>query len=444
MRKRRGRTGGVSLGTAVSLVLTVLVLGGCIYLLPKLVGHIELRVDAQRIGVALDDALRGVQGSPEAVGNPEAISSLAPGTTPATAPPMAVSTYAPTQAQPELRTLTLTATGSISVDAQVQKACTGADGYAFGPLFENLAGGFQSDINLATLENLVILNEKLTDINMPVDALTAIGGSGVNTLCTGFYAALNYGLSGLNETLDAIAKSGLTAYGVYASAESREHVVTLATGETTVALLSFQSDLSAAGKKRTTTEEQDFVIAPLTLPTIAADITKARAAGAQIVIVSLCWGKEGASAPSDIQKQMAQSIAAAGADVILGTHSGALQPIEILTAKRADGSTHQTLCAYSLGNLLESDRSERESISGILLHVQMEYDLAADALSFRSLTYTPTYVWRGRIDGRNTYRVLRSNAEPPDYVDGEQRKVMERCLKLVRDVLEGSPVTEAP
>ena len=147
--------------------------------------------------------------------------------------------------------------------------------------------------------------------------------------------------------------------------------------------------------------------------------------------------------PSKTQKQLAQSIADAGADLILGTHSGTLQTVEILTANRADGSVHQTLCAYSLGNLLESDRAEREAISGALLHVEMSYNLAQDELSFGTLTYTPTYVWRGRVNGIMSYRVLRSNAEPPAYVDAEQRKVMERCLKLVRDALKGSPLTEA-
>ena len=130
--------------------------------------------------------------------------------------------------------------------------------------------------------------------------------------------------------------------------------------------------------------------------------------------------------------------------MILGTHSGVVQPLRLLTAKRADGTTHQTLCAYSLGNLLESDRAQREAISGILLHIGLEYDLSADQLTFASLSYTPTYVWRGKTDGKTGYRVLRSNAEVPAFVDSEQQKVMERCLKLVRDALADSPVVEAP
>ena len=436
MRRRRRRSGGITFGTVLALAFTLLVLGGLAYLLPKLAGDIDLRVDPQRLGVAVDAALRGVP-------NASVLPAAQPEATPATAPPLDVSTVAPAATPATVRAFSFTAGGSIAVDTQIQKTCTGADGYTFGPVFEALAPSLTGNLNLATLENLVVPNEKLTDVNMPADALAALRASGFDTLCTGFYGALNNGLTGLSQTLQAITLNGMNAYGVYPSQESRKHVVTLTAGDVTVALLSFQSELSAAGKKRTTAEEQAFVIAPLTLPTITADITAARAAGAQVVIVSLCWGKVGATAPSNTQKELAQAIANAGADVILGTHSGALQPVEVLSATRADGTTHQVLCAYSLGNLLESDRADRESISGALLHVNMQYDLAADNLTFESLTYTPTYVWRGRVDGKTVYRVLRSNAEPPAEMDSEQRKVMERCLKLVRDAWADSPVTEA-
>ena len=50
---------------------------------------------------------------------------------------------------------------------------------------------------------------------------------------------------------------------------------------------------------------------------------------------------------------------------------------------------------------------------------------------------------RGKIDGRTGYRVLVSNREPPDFVEKEQRSVMERSLFLIRDAFAGTPVGEA-
>ena len=357
MRRQRGHRGGLSLGTVVMLLLTGLVIGGCVMLFPKLVGNIELRVNPQQMGVAINSAVRGLGSGQNA--QPEG----APGATPATAPPLDMATIMPTATQAVTRNLTLTAGGSIKIDTQIQKACTGAEGYTFAPLLEQLADSNQSELNLATLENLTVSNEKLTDVNMPVDALAALARAGINVVCNGFYGVLNNGLSGLSTTLAAITQNGMTPYGVYTSKENRSHVVTMQTEEVTVALLSYQGELSAAGKKRATAQEQGYAIAPLTLPTITQDISAARAVGAQVIIVSLCWGKEGATQPNATQMELAQGIANAGADIILGTHSGTLQPIALLTANRADGTKHQTLCAYSLGNILESDRSDRGTIS---------------------------------------------------------------------------------
>ena len=441
MRKRRRRTSGVSLGTIATLTLLGLVVAGCVYLFPKLVGNIELRVDPQTVSVAIDSSLRSLRGQSTAQ------QSASPGATPATAPPLDIAAYetpTPSPTPVVTRSLTLTAAGSINIDTKIQKACTGADGYTFGPLFEQLSAQFNGDAGLATLENLVIANEKLTNVNMPSDALTAIRSCGINVLCTGFPSAFNSGVAGLSATLDAITQSGMTPYGTYVSQESRNHVTTMQVSDTMIALLSFQGELSSSSKKNTSQEEQAYMIAPLTLPEIAEEITAARATGAQIVIVSLCWGKEGANAPTDSQRELAQGIAEAGADIILGTHSSALQTVEMLVSARSDGTIRRTLCAYSLGDLLSSDRTDRECISGVLLHIGMTYDLAKDSLTFDTLTYTPTYVWRGKLDGKTTYRVLVSNVSPPDYVGEDQRQVMERSLALVRDRLTDSAVKEAP
>lgn len=433
MAKRRRHTRGVSLGTVVTLVLLALVGVGCAALLPKLAGDIQLRVDARQVGVAVSDALQGRAASQGSTAAPQA--TLQPDM-----PPTSVPTATP-QAE---RTLTITAAGVIAIDAALQKTCTGEAGYTFGPLLENLAGAFEGDLNLATLANLVVINEKLTDVNMPADALPGLRDCGLTVLCNGFYGVLNSGVNGLAATQDAIRQNGMTTYGAYASAEKRRSTPLLNVGGTKVALLSFQGELSAAGKKKATQEEQSFAIAALTLPVIAQDIAQARGQGAEIVVVSLCWGKEGAGSPSATQRELAQGIADAGADIILGTHSGTLQPVELLTAHRADGAVRQTLCAYSLGNLLISGRSDRDAISGALLHLGLRYSPAEGSLAFETLTYTPTYVWRGKRDGKTAYAVLLSSAEPPAYVDKDQKNVMERSLALVRKAFEGSPVTEAP
>ena len=64
---------------------------------------------------------------------------------------------------------------------------------------------------------------------------------------------------------------------------------------------------------------------------------------ADLVIVSMHWGTEYTAQPDDEQLQLAQELADAGADLIIGNHAHNIQPIQWLN----DG---KTLCFYALGN----------------------------------------------------------------------------------------------
>lgn len=437
-RRRRARR-RISLGTVVMLLLTIVVLGGFCALLPRLTGVTDVRTNAAELAVAIDQSLSQLAASGVSLVGPTPQASVLPPSELATATPTAA---APT-AQPEQR-FTLCAAGSIQINSNVQKALTDDGTYRFDILFDDLAGDLVADLSIATLENNVIPSAKLSDSNIPVDVLAPLRATGVNALCLGYYGALNGGISGLVETQQAVSDAGMTPYGVYASQQERDSLTVMDVNGISVALLSYQNELTSSGKRQTTDEEQAFVIASQQLPVIADDIAKVRKAGAKVVVVSLCWGKEGATAPTSTQTELAQGIADAGADIILGTHSGTLQTVEILTANRGDGRYHPVLCAYSLGNLFTYDREKRSTLASILLRSDVVYDPATDCVAFDNLSYTPTYSWRGKEDGVTRYRTLLNDGQTyPDYVDDTQRGVMERCLTLVNDVMADTPVPAA-
>lgn len=437
-RRRRARR-RISLGTVVMLLLTIVVLGGFCALLPRLTGVTDVRTNAAELAVAIDQSLSQLAASGVSLVGPTPQASVLPPSELATATPTAA---APT-AQPEQR-FTLCAAGSIQINSNVQKALTDDGTYRFDILFDDLAGDLVADLSIATLENNVIPSAKLSDSNIPVDVLAPLRATGVNALCLGYYGALNGGVAGLMETQQAVTAAGMMPYGVYASQQERDSLTLMDVNGISVALLSYQNELTSSGKRQTTDEEQAFVIASQQLPVIADDIAKVRQAGAKVVVVSLCWGKEGATAPTSTQTELAQGIADAGADIILGTHSGTLQTVEILTANRGDGRYHPVLCAYSLGNLFTYDREKRSTLASILLRSDVVYDPATDCVAFDNLSYTPTYSWRGKEDGVTRYRTLLNDGKTyPDYVDDTQRGVMERCLTLVNDVMEGTPVSPA-
>lgn len=437
-RRRRSRR-GVSLGTVVMLLLTIVVLGGFCVLLPRLTGVTDVRTNAAELAVAIDQSLSQIAASGVSLVGPTPQASVLPPSSLATATPTPAAPTTP----PEQR-FALCAAGSIQINSNVQKALTDDGTYRFEILFDDLEGDLAADLSIATLENNVIGSAKLSDSNIPADMLTPLRATGVNALCLGYYGALNGGISGLVETQQAVSTAGMTPYGVYASQQQRDSLTLMDVNGISVALLSYQNELTSSGKRQTTDEEQAFAIASQQLPVITEEIAKARQAGAKVVVVSLCWGKEGATAPTSTQTELAQGIADAGADIILGTHSGTLQTVEILTAERGDGKYHPVLCAYSLGNLFTYDREKRSTLASILLRSDVVYDPATGCVAFDNLTYTPTYSWRGKEDDVTRYRTLLNDGQTyPDYVDDTQKGVMERCLTLVTDVMEGTPVSPA-
>ena len=442
---------GVSTGTIVMLMLTFLVLAGFFVLLPSLTGNQDIRINATELAVAMDQSFTQLASSTgELFSRSVASSPMLPPEILATAVPVHLEkasvspTPVPIATPVPKQRFSLCAAGSIEGNNSVRKTFTFDDSYHFDILADQISGALKADLSIATLEHTLADSQKLTDVNMPSDFLSPLLASGINTLIIGHENILNNGFSGLQETSAAIRSAGLYPFGVFASAQERSSTALLNLNGVSVALLHYLDDVSHTGKKQANKDELSMAFSPIDLQIIQADIQKARQAGANVVVVSLYWGKEGASKPTDEQQELAQSIANAGADIILGNGSGVLQTVNVLSAERGDSKYHPVLCAYSLGNLFSHDRESRTTLASILLKADVVYDSENDQIAFENLTYTPTYTWRGKDDGRTLVRILlNDNHTYPDFINSDQKSVMERCYKLVQDVMANTGIPTA-
>ena len=447
MKRSRRHQGGVSLGTIVMLTFTALVLVSFAAILPTFTGNQDIRIDAGKLAVAMDESLSQLAASTGEMLQSQNVSlPLAvplPTTQTVTAMSTAVVTATPVPVTPPPRlSFSLCATGSIILNSSVQKALTDGGEYEFGILTDQISGALAADLSIATFENSVIGDAKLSNTNMPAEMLAPFAQAGINALNLGHRDALNSGLDGLKATLDSIRTAGFLPFGLSTFEGAPQTMLHL--NGITVAVLSYQDKLSSTGRKQTSEAERAFLFKVPELQTIADDIASVRAAGAQVVVVSLCWGKDGADKPTDDQRKLAQGIADAGADIILGSGTGVLQPVQLLSADRGDQKYHPVLCAYSLGNLMTHDREKRVNLATILLKTSVVYDQVTGCVAFDNLTYTPTYAWRGKDDGRTLYRILLNNGGPlPSFVDANQQGVMERCYKLVTGVMADTGIPMA-
>lgn len=97
-------------------------------------------------------------------------------------------------------------------------------------------------------------------------------------------------------------------------------------------------------------------------------IQKAQAA-ADLVIVSMHWGQDSKAEVSADQKTVAKALADLGVSAIIGSHSHVIQPIEWIHG--ANGN--QTLCVYSLGNLISS-----QLYKSMILENVVTFDICRD------------------------------------------------------------------
>jgi poly-gamma-glutamate synthesis protein (capsule biosynthesis protein) len=176
---------------------------------------------------------------------------------------------------------------------------------------------------------------------VPTEITQAIASAGYDRCSTASNHSLDRRVQGVDATLAALEASGLGHTGTARSpSETRPVVFTVASIR--VAHLSYTFSLN--GLRLPAGEPWRANL--LDPARIVADARAARAAGAEIVIVSLHWGAEYRTEPTAEQRAVAGQLTASGVvDLIVGHHAHVVQPIE---------RQHGRWVLYGLGNHLSN------------------------------------------------------------------------------------------
>ena len=233
--------------------------------------------------------------------------------------------------QPAHRPVTLALLGDVMLGRGVERSYLAVSGHSAGlsvlePILE------EADIVLANLES-PLTNAPLTRLayDLRADPATAAGQlaslteTGLDFFSLANNHALDCGLVGLEDTRAALAKNGIASVGPEA------HPIWRTLGGLRFAFLAFED-----------------VSIPLDLEQASHAVAQA-ASRADLVVVSLHWGHEYSPAPDPRQREIAVSLATAGADLLWGHHPHVLQKVELL---QVPDRVRPTMVAYSLGNAL--------------------------------------------------------------------------------------------
>lgn len=103
------------------------------------------------------------------------------------------------------------------------------------------------------------------------------------------------------------------------------------------------------------------------------------------ILVSMHWGIEYATVPSEEQEYFAQLLADLGVAVVIGEHPHVIQPMEWVEGK--DGN--QTLVIYSLGNFMSAQDGDLNMLGG-MASWSIRKNGETDAITVENVKFYPT------------------------------------------------------
>ena len=331
---------------------------------------------------------------------------------------------------------TLTVAGSVSLEGEVLKNAWNTDSktYDLSDMMLLLKPELRGDLNAVFVENILSDHDKASDTVAPEALADLLQDAGFGMAACGFSKAYDKGTEGIAGTWMALDERGIIPTGIRTEdRQDRLEIVTVNGVKT--AFLQYTATVPSKTRKKMVKAGTERTVPEAGIQLITEEIGKAREQGAEAVIVLLKWGKTD-NKPDSSQRELAEQIAGAGADLIIGSGSRIPQGAEYLAGR--EGA--KVLCIWSLGSLITGDRSNPRHMAGYLLHVTVRRNGNGGA-DILAPEYSPVYTWKYKQDGRYYYRCLAADLPVPDGMDSEQQKIMAKAEKAVSETLAGSPLT---
>lgn len=309
--------------------------------------------------------------------------------------------------------LSITNTGDLMCHSTQFQLAKQADGsYDFLPVYalvkEYLAA---SDFTIGNLETVLAGKTKnfsgYPQFNSPNEYADALKKIGFDALITTNNHSYDYLDGGILRTLEQLKAKNIPAIGTFYSSADRDSIRIFDVKGAKIALLAYTefSNNPVAASKR-------FSINFIDSALLAKDIKKARAKGAEVVVINFHWGIEYKRFPSDYQKNITQYAAKLGADIILGGHPHVLQPIEFLPSRDSVG-LDSCFVIYSMGNFI-SAQSKRYTDAGLMLTLNLTKNFTTNKIHIQNVDYVPTWVFKGLINSKSQYLIFPAFAAEKD------------------------------
>ncbi|WP_369363698.1 CapA family protein [Streptomyces sp. CG4] len=261
-------------------------------------------------------------------------------------------------AQGDGRSFTVAAAGDILMHPELVdqarkdagRTGKGVNGLDFGPMMAGIKPVIsKADLAICHFEPVMgPANgpfEGFPDFQVPPQQAKTIKDLGYDTCSTASNHTLDHGYGGVKRTLDALDAAGLKHTGSARTQKEAQTPLVMDVKGVKVAQLSFAYGFNEPHKLP---KDKPWLANQQDLGRIKAAERRARKAGAEVVILSLHWGREHHPEPSAGQLSFARQIARhTGINLVIGHHAHVVEPME-----KVDG----TWISYGLGNQIARHR----------------------------------------------------------------------------------------
>jgi len=244
---------------------------------------------------------------------------------------------------------------------------------------------------------------------LPLDGLIATGFDACSTASN---HTLDQGAAGLTRTLDEFDAAGLVHDGSYRTSEdaATPTVTTTSTGRVGLTSATYGLNSGEPG--------EPWMVTPLDPEAIVAKAERAKAAGADIVIVAIHAGTEYQTEPDSDQVEAATALLASPAiDLVYGHHAHVVQQIDRINGKWA---------IYGLSNMIAAQDTNRPDSRGFVgpgdLQPRGCRQLEHQRYCLGAVTATgcqPVHLMRARYQPSLHFRRRRSDGIGPDHRGGQ-------------------------
>lgn len=184
------------------------------------------------------------------------------------------------------------------------------------------------------------------NFNSPQEFGDAMIDAGFNLVSLANNHTMDRGVTAIQNSCDYWKTKDVLTAGSYCSAEDAEEIKTKEKNGIKYTLLAYTYGTNGI----TVPSDKPYLVNLYSDELAKADIEKVRDK-VDLLIVSMHWGTEYRSEPTDEQKREAEYLSNLGVDIIIGTHPHVIEPITYI---------NDTLVIYSLGNFISAQSTNND------------------------------------------------------------------------------------